>query len=108
MAELITMSFKELSRYEILNNLIQGAVNGTEASKQLGVSLRHTRRLESKVKKHGARSLIHGNRGKPGNQEMPNEKRKEIERLIKGRYHDFWPTFAAEKLAEVHGIRVGV
>lgn len=108
MAELITMSSRELSRYEILSNLIRGHTNGTEASKQLGLSVRHTRRLKTKAKKYGAKGLIHGNRGKPSNREMPKEKRNKIRNLIRKSYPDFGPTFAAEKLEEEHGIRIGV
>ncbi len=33
--KLICMTEKELSRYEIIKNLINGKINGTDASKQI-------------------------------------------------------------------------
>lgn len=106
MAELITMSSQELSRHEILTNLIRGHMNGTEASKQLGLSVRHTRRLKTKVKKYGAKGLIHGNRGKPSTRTLSEGKVEEIKRIVTRKYYDFGPTFATEKLGEDHKIKV--
>ena len=52
--ELITMTQKELSRYEVIKRLLNKEINGTDAAKQIGVSLRQIRNLKSKVKKYGA------------------------------------------------------
>jgi Trp operon repressor len=51
MIELITMTNKELSRYEIIKKLIRKEINGTEAAKQLNLSVRQVKRLKVKVKK---------------------------------------------------------
>jgi len=56
------------------------------------------------VKKSGAQGLIHGNRGKPSPNRLPDSERKRIVALVSEKYLDFTPTFAAEKLSEVHGI----
>jgi len=101
------MTKKELSRINIIQNLIDGKINGTDASKQIGVSVRHIKRLKAKVIKSGAEGLIHGNRGKEGNRKIdPNiiEKAKEY---LKEKYYDFGPTFASEKLDENHDIKIG-
>jgi hypothetical protein len=37
MTHTITMTPKELSRYEVIKRLLKKEVNGTEASKQIGV-----------------------------------------------------------------------
>ncbi len=47
------MSQKELSRYEIINRLIRREINGTEAAKQTGLSLRQVKRIKSRVIKEG-------------------------------------------------------
>ena len=65
--QLITMTNKELSRYEIIKRLLKKEINGTEASKQIGVSVRQVRSLKAKVKKHGIKSIAHGLRGGSGN-----------------------------------------
>ena len=105
--ELITMTQKELSRYEIIKKLIEGKIDEIGAAKQLNLSKRQTRRLKAKVKKHGIKGVIHGNRGKESNRRISNEKNKEIKEIVKDKYYDFGPTFASEKLEENHQIKIG-
>jgi len=107
MAELITMTPKELSRYEIIKKLIGKEINGTEAAKQIGLSVRQVKNLKAKVKQCGAQGIIHGHRGKSGNRKMSDEKMEKIKRIIRDNYCDFGPTFASEKLEENHQIKVG-
>lgn len=108
MAEaIITMSVKELSRYEIIKRLIHKDINGTEAAKQLSLSVRQTKRLKVKVKTQGPQSIIHGNKGKKGNKAMKPEKILSIKSLVARFYSDFGPTLAAEKLLLNHKIKIG-
>ena len=101
---LISMSQKELSKYEIITNLIGGLMNGTQAARQLNLTVRHIKRLKKKVKEHGPISLIHGNRGKPSNRRITPEVIARAKTCLKKHYHDFKPTFASEKLKENHQI----
>ena len=105
--KLICMTKKELSRYEIINDLIAGKINGTDASKQIGVTIRHIKRLKSKVNKNGAEGLVHKNRGQSGNRKLNPEIVKKAEKYLKEKYSSFGPTFAAEKLAEIHDVKLG-
>jgi len=105
--ELISMSKKEFSKYEIINDLIVGKINGTDASKQIGVTVRHIKRLKAQVKKDGAKGLIHKNRGRESNRKISSETIKVIKRHLKEKYYDFGPTFAAEKLDEDDKIKIG-
>ncbi|MEA3463998.1 MAG: hypothetical protein U9R14_02915 [Patescibacteria group bacterium] len=100
------MSKKELSRYEIINDLIGGKINGTDASKQIGVSVRHIKRLKSKVGKYGAKGLIHKSRGRAGNRKLDPEIIKKAKKYLKEQYHFCGPTFASEKLEENYGIKI--
>jgi len=104
--ETITMSQKEVLRYDVIQNLIIGEIDGTEAAKQINLSTRQIRRLKFKVKKKGIGGIIHGNRGKESNNKISEEKIKEIESIIKEKYYDFGPTFATEKLYENHQIKI--
>ncbi len=106
MTQTITMTPKELLRYEVIKRLIKKEINGTEASKQIGVSVRQVRNLKAKVKKYGVKGIIHGLRGKLGNKRLPDEKVEQIKQLVDARYHDFGPTFAAEKLLEDDHIKI--
>ena len=62
MTKLIAMTQKELSRYEIIKGLMRRKINGTEAAKQLNLSVRQIRNLKAKVRKYGIKGAIHGNR----------------------------------------------
>jgi len=62
--ELIIMTQKELLRYDVIKKLIEQKVNGTEASIQMNLSIRQTKRLKARVKKYGAKGIIHCNRNK--------------------------------------------
>lgn len=101
---LITMSTKEVDRFQIIKKLIGKHINGTEAAGLLHLTVRQVRRLKSKVKQFGAHGLIHGNRGKESHNRIPEKEKKKMIGLLHQRYHDFKPTFANEKLCEDHGI----
>jgi len=100
----ITMTQKEAMRYDVIQNLVAGEIDSTEASKQISLSVRQVKRLKAKVKKNGIKGIIHGNRNKESNRKISNEKIKEVENIVKKKYHDFGPTFTAEKLKEDHRI----
>lgn len=103
--DIIPMSKKEIDRYEVIKRLIRKELNGADAAKILILSIRQTKRLKAKVKERGAIGLIHGNRGKDSPLRVPKEEQDEIVSLIKEKYYDFGPTFAAEKLLGNHRIK---
>jgi len=98
------MSKREVDRFDIISRLRRGELNGTEAGRLLKLCTRQIRRLKQAVKKKGAAGLIHGLRGKISNRRMKEAERKKIVRLLKKKYPDFGPTFAAEKLYELDQI----
>lgn len=104
--KLICMAEKELSKYEIIKDLIAGKINGADAAKQIGVSVRHVKRLKAVAIKYGAKGLIHKSRGRESNRKLNPEIVKKAEGYLKENYYDFGPTLAAEKLAENHGINI--
>jgi transposase len=100
------MTNKEAQRYEIIKNLINNKLNGTQASKQLNLSVRQTKRLKKKVLVQGIKGIAHGNRGKESKKKIPSEIQAEIVKLIETTYSDFTPTLAQEKLKEIHNIKI--
>lgn len=104
--KLICMSEIELSRYDIIKSLIDGKINGTDASKQVGISIRQVKRLKSRVLEQGAEGLVHKGRGRTGNRRLDPELVKKAERYLKEKYYFCGPTFASEKLSENHGIEI--
>ncbi len=105
--QLIVMTQKELSKLDIIQNLIDGHINGTEASTQIGLTVRQVKNIKAKVIKEGASGIIHKNRNRESNRKIPEAKISEIEKIVKERYSDFGPTFAAEKLEEDQKLIIG-
>ena len=105
--KLINMTEKELSRYDVIKSLIDKKINGTDASKQIGLSLRQVKRLKSSVIKSGIEGLIHKGRGRESNRKLDLDIIKNVSTLLKEKYYDFGPTFASEKLDEDDQIRIG-
>jgi len=101
----ITMSQKEVKKYDIIKKLINKEVNGSEASKLLNLTIRHTRRLKKRVKRDGIKGLIHASRGQTSNRAIPDEEKQKIVSLLHKHYYDFGPTLAMEKLEERHNIK---
>lgn len=106
MAELIIMTQKDLSRYEVIKRLIRKEINGTEAAKQLDLSVRQVKRIKARVIKEGPKGVIHKNRGRVGNRRLNPEIAEKAKYWLKERYSDFQPTFAMEKLRDLHQIKL--
>lgn len=106
MDKYITMSQKEVKKYDIIKKTINKEINSTEASKLLGLTTRHTRRLKAKVKQFGIKGLAHGNRGRISNSKTPEKKKQKILNIIRKNYYDFGPLLATEKLNEIHKIQI--
>jgi hypothetical protein len=102
----ITMSQPELDRYALISKLIEKRITQGEVAVILSITVRQVRRLMKAVIKQGAHGLVSKHRGKTSNNKLPVELKERAISLIKEKYVDFRPTFAAEKLAELHGITV--
>ncbi len=101
----ITMSQKEINKYDIIKKLINKELNGTEVSKILNLSTRQIRRLKRKVQDQGAKGLVHGSRGRSSNRATPEKEKDKIIKLLHKHYHDFGPLLASEKLERIHSIK---
>lgn len=98
--ELITMTIKESRRYNIIKELINKKINGTDASKQLGLSLRQIKRIKAKVLSLGIKGVIHSNRGKISHNETDPEIIARAKVLLHEKYSDFNPLLAQEHLCD--------
>lgn len=106
--KLISMTEKEIIRHSIIKNLIDGKINGTDASKQIQISVRQVRRIKDRVKKKGTEGIIHGNRGKESNRRIDSEILAKTIKLLEGKYCGFKPTLATEKLLELDKIELSI
>ena len=98
----------ELRRYEAIQQLIGGTINGTEAAKLLNRSLRQVKRLKAHVIAEGASGMIHGTRGKESNRRIASVITDTATTLLHEKYADFGPTFATEKLSVNHEITLSI
>jgi len=105
---LISMTNKELIRYEIVIGLIEKKINGTETAKQLDLSIRQVKRIKVRVKKQGAKGVIHQLRGAPSNRKVDEKLKADAIKYLQNHYSDFKPTLAQEKLLELQGINLGI
>jgi len=104
--QLITMTNKETKRFNIINNLRANKIDGSEAAKQLGLSVRQTKRLKAKVKLLGIKGIIHGNRGKTSHNKIDAKILEKTKEHLQKTYHDFNPLLVQEHLRDDHKIQL--
>lgn len=104
MEGVISMSKKEVDRIKIMEDLTAKRIKQAQAAAKLGLSVRQVIRLAAAYKAYGAGGLVHKSRGQPSNRAIGQKEKDQIVSIITEQYQDFGPTFACEKLNEVHGI----
>ena len=102
------MSTKELGRAEVLSKVKQKILTQAQAANMLDLSSRQIRRLFREYKQKGAVALISKKRERPSNHQLSKGLKELALALIRERYHDFGPTFAREKLIEIHKLKISV
>ncbi len=105
MDRIYKMSEKEIIKTQVMNQLEKKAITQRMAAEQLGISIRHVKRLSKIYQERGLEGLINKSRGKPSHNQLREEVKKSIVNLILEKYRDFGPTLATEKLVELHGIK---
>lgn len=101
------MTTIERLRLAVIEELIEGRINGTTAANKLNISIRQIKRLKAKFKKKGHKGLIHAARGRTGARKTKIEVEHMIIQIIKEKYHDFGPLMAWEKITGVHNVTIG-
>jgi len=98
------LSQKELARYGVVQNTIEGHLNVDLAAEELCLSRRQIFRLKRKLKEKGIEGLIHGNRGRVSPKKTKEHLRNMINYLYQGKYDGFNISHFTEMLAEREGI----
>jgi hypothetical protein len=101
------MSQAELSRLQTMANLATKSITQVQAGVRLGISERQVRRLWRRFQTNQAAGIVSRRRGKPSNNRLSTELVQRALELVAQRYSDFGPTFANEKLRELHGLHLG-
>jgi len=105
-SELIIMTKQEIIRYDIIKSLLAGKIDGREASRQINLSVRQTKRIKARVFNKGIIGIIHGNRGRVSHNKITDEIITKVKNLLHKDYSDFNPLLAQEKLSELNGIKL--
>ncbi len=98
----------EAARLAILQQLAERHLTQAAAADLLGLTIRQVKRLLAAYRIDGAASVISKKRGQPSNRRLNADLEAHALDLIQARYADFGPTFAHEKLTEVHGLTLSV
>jgi len=100
----LNMTIKEIDRVGIIKRVINKEITQKDAAPLLRVSLRQIKRIVKRFISEGEAGLIAKCKG--GNRAFSKEFKEEVLRNVAQQYHDFKPTFAAEKLLERNALKV--
>jgi hypothetical protein len=104
--EHITMSKKEREQFIVFEKIKNKDITRSEAALQLNLSERWVRKKFKRYLTNGIQGLTHQNRNRISPKRW-NEREKAIAiDLLRSDWHDFGPTFTAEKLKELKNIIV--
>src|SRR5215468_2405706 len=96
----IPMSQRDRDVLKVLHAVRDGLRSQAQAAELLGWTTRHLRRMLARLQLEGDSALVHGLRGRPSNHQPDHDLKRQALRAYRERYHDFGPTFAAEKLED--------
>jgi transposase len=103
--EPLLMTQSERDRLVALKKAKKKLITQREAAEELGLSVRHVKRLIYALKKHGDKAVVHKLRGKPSNRKIADGVEREAVKILSAPvYAGFGPTLAAEYLRKKHGI----
>jgi transposase len=101
----LLMSQADRDRLVALKKAKKKLIRQREAAEELGLSVRHIKRLLYALKKHGDKAVVHGLRGQPSNRKIEEKiEQQAVKILATPVYVGFGPTLAAEYLSQKHGI----
>ena len=99
------MTQADRDRLVTLKKAKKRLITQREAAEELGVSVRHVKRLLFALKKQGDKAVVHGLRGKASNRKIAAEIEHEAVKILSAPvYKGFRPTLASEYLSKQHGI----
>jgi hypothetical protein len=99
------MTQADRDRLVTLRKAKKKLITQRQAAEELGLSVRHVKRLLFSLKKHGDKAVVHGLRGKPSNRRIEEKIEKQAVKILSAPvYQGFGPTLASEYLKQKHGI----
>jgi transposase len=101
----LLMTQQERDRLVTLKKTKKKVLTQQTAAEELGVTVRHVRRLLVRLKEQGDKSVIHALKSQPSQRRMAEKTEQEAVQILSAPvYAGFGPTLAAEYLGNKHGI----
>jgi len=104
--EMLIMTQKDLNRLHIIKKVTEKRLSQKEAGMLLKLSERQIRRIVKRIKAEGDKGVVHSLRGSESKRKRPIKEINKILNMYRKDYYDFGPSFAAEKLFEINGIKI--
>jgi len=89
MEEVITLTMKEKTRYEVIRDSLKRLIKVKEAAELLNLSIRQVYRLRDRVKKEGIKGVIHHLKGRISLKKTPKKIEEKIKKLYQEKYSGF-------------------
>ena len=106
MEELITLTMKEQTRYEVIKDSLKRLIKVKEAAQLLNLSIRQVLRLRDRVKKEGVKGVIHHLKGRISSKKTPKEIEEKVKKLYQEKYFGFNLSHFTEYLNEEENIAI--
>lgn len=102
----LIMNNKEREQSKVFEQVRQGIITQAEAAARLRITDRWVRTKFKRYCQFEDFGLVHKSRGKISSKRWAKENEQLLINLLQNEWHDFGPTFAAEKLEEKYSIKV--
>ena len=97
---------KELRKLKVIEQVIEKKMKQKRAGMLLGISVRQIIRQAKRVRREGAKGIVHLLRGRESNRRHEESLKERAMKLCVSKYEGFGPTLAQEKLEELDKIHV--
>jgi len=107
-SDVLQMTQAEIHRVQVLEQLVQKQITQSQAAEQLGITVRHVKRLKRAYRRAGAQAVVSKQRGRASNHQLDARLEQQARGLLRQHYADFGPTLAHEKLSTLHHLDLSV
>jgi transposase len=101
-----TLTMREEKRLQIIERVYRRELTLVQAARIMAVSERQCYRIKAQVTRHGAKGIVHGNRGRPCKRKIREKVVARIVALARGKYRGFNDHHLTEKLKEEYHIEI--
>ena len=102
----VTLTMRDLTRYQVIEASLDGRTQVMAAASVLGISERQVYRLRRRVREEGIKGVVHRLRGRRSHRRLSDEEWDEVVRLYEDKYKGFNMSHFTEYLNEAEGIGI--